>query len=71
MSGDHRQRDADQRMAATLIARVGIDDRDQLHALGKRNDRSLSAEVRRAIRWYLAVAPSAPALDNQPEAPSR
>jgi predicted transcriptional regulator len=51
-------------MGATIIARIGQQERIQLQELADRNDRTLSREVRRAIRWYLAISRSGEAALN-------
>lgn len=50
--------DSSRRLGATIVTRISGDERAQLLELAEHNDRTLSREVRRAIRWYLAVTRS-------------
>lgn len=40
--------------SATVVARVSVEERQQISDLARRGDRTPSREIRRAIRFYLA-----------------
>jgi predicted transcriptional regulator len=51
--------DATRSLSSTIVARVSSAERSRLSQLADTNDRTLSREVRRAIRWYLAFSETA------------